>query len=48
MQVAKNGLSFHCSVFYQATIEDSQLSTTMLDKQVSTRQGLQFGDLLLN
>jgi hypothetical protein len=24
--VAKNGLSFHSSVFYQATLEDSQLS----------------------
>jgi hypothetical protein len=24
--VAKNGLSFHSSVFYKATLEDSQLS----------------------
>jgi hypothetical protein len=26
--VAKNGLSFHSSVFYQATLEDSQLRPT--------------------
>jgi hypothetical protein len=28
--VAKNGLSFHSSVFYQATLEDSQLRFSQL------------------
>jgi hypothetical protein len=30
LQVAKNGLSSHSSVFYQATLEDSQLRINML------------------
>jgi hypothetical protein len=30
VKVAKNGLSSHSSVFYQATLEDSQLSAEAL------------------
>jgi hypothetical protein len=37
MQVAKNGLSFHSSVFYQATLEDSQLRN-ILPSTIKNRQ----------
>jgi hypothetical protein len=33
--VAKNGLSFHSSVFYQATLEDSQLRGEADSKRLS-------------